>query len=329
MRRFTLAALVAAAFFVVGVVAAGAATPTSTDQLKFFTGGVGTISWTSEAGSSTDDNQSLRLAGTTQGVDYSGAYAVGATSVGVPLANFKAGFDLKGYAGAGSPRISLPVDTNADGNTDLWAYLSALYCSTGQSQANGFTRYDFQNQGCLIYTSTGVTLNGLSDPAASSQTASGTITYQYGTITFAVHDAEWTVAGDYQPFLILDEAPAVSYIDHLVVGNYGWDRPGKPGIQVDTPVAPSTITQGGTMSWTNGVSSFVVNDISSVVIDTTHVAFSGHMASGTGQWAAYDGQVIQEYVDTANSNLYGLIGGTNIAPSSTIGLEGPFPYTGA
>jgi hypothetical protein len=301
-------------------------------MLKFFTGGAGTIAWTSAGGSSTADNQALMLSGTSQGSDWSGAYAVNATSAGDLLSDFNASFDVKGYEGAGSPRISLPVDTNGNGTTEMWAYLSAFYC-TGDARSavgtTGFDHVDFQKSGCTIYTSTSTTLNGLSDPLG----ATGSITYLYGGFSFTVYDAGpragWKVATDYQPFLILDEAPAVSYVDNLTIGSYNWKRPGANGFVTNLPDANNDAVDGGTMHWTNGTGdSFAVTDIASVVIDGTHVAFSGHMSAGTGIFAGSNGQVIQEYIDTSTNNLYGLIGGTNVAPPSTAGLQGPFPFTG-
>ena len=82
------------------------------------------------------------------------------------------------------------------------------------------------------------------------------------------------------------------------------------------------------MHWTNGAGSSFDVTVTDVVIDGTHVAFSGVMSNGQGVFAANDGDVIQEYIETSTNNLYGFIGGPNVAPSSTVGLDGPFPYTG-
>ena len=332
MKRLHLLVAACAALAISAVAAATATANPSTDMLKFFAGGAGTIAWTSVGGSSTADNQALQLSGATQGIDYSGAYAINATSPGVLLSQFNASFDVKGYQGAGSPRISLPVDTNGDGTTDMWAFLSASYCTGNARSAvgtTGFDHVDFQKSGCTIYTSSATVLNGLSDPL----NATGSITYAYGGFSFNVNDANargsWKVATDNQPFLILDEAPAVSYVDNLTIGNYNWQRPGKPGFVKNLAPASSAVNDSGTMHWTNGAGdSFDVTDIASVVIDGTHVAFSGHMSNGAGAWVAYDGSVIQEYIETGTNNLYGLIGGTNVAPPSTAGLDGAFPFTG-
>lgn len=331
MRKLTLmlAALVTFAVAIAATATAGKP-PTSTQMLKFFHGGAGTIAWTSVGGSSTADNQALELSGTTQGTDYSGAYAVGATSSGVLLSQFNASFDIKGYQGAGSPRISLPVDTNGDGSTDMWAYLSAFYCSgdARTTAANGFDHVDFQKTGCTIYTSSATVLNGLSDPL----NATGSITYEWGGFTFNVSDADsragWKVATDEQPFLILDEAPAVSYVDNLTIGNFNWKRPGQPGFVNDLPLAANAQSDGGTMHWTNNAGSSFDVTVDHVSIGGGIVAFSGVMRNGQGAWAASDGQVIQEYLDTSTNLLYGRIGGPNVAPTSTTGFDGPFPFTG-
>ena len=325
-----LAALVISAVALATAATAGGP-PVSSEMLKFFSGGAGTIAWSSDGGSSTaGDNQALRISGTTQGTDYAGAYATAATSKDVLLSQFTASFDIKGYEGAGSPRISLPVDTNGDTTTDVWAYLSASYCSgNARTPAGaGFAHVDFQQSGCTIYTSSATVLNGLSDPLE----ATGSITYQWGGFTFAVTDAGpragWTVASDEQPFLILDEAPAVSYVDNLTIGTFNWQRPGRIGFVDDVPLAANAQTDGGTMHWSNGSGDAFDVTVHHVAIGGGVVAFSGVMSNGAGQWAAYDGHVIQEYLDTNMGLLYGLIDGADVAPPSTTGLEGPFPYTG-
>jgi len=40
-------------------------------------------------------------------------------------------FSYTGTATAGSPRISLPIDTNNDGATDFYAFIGAFYCNDG------------------------------------------------------------------------------------------------------------------------------------------------------------------------------------------------------
>jgi hypothetical protein len=326
-----LAALVSAAVALATAAATAGGPPVSSEMLKFFSGGDGTIAWSSEGGSSTaGDHQALRMSGTTQGIDYAGAYAIAATSEDVPLSDVNASFDIKGYEGAGSPRISLPIDTNGDEHTDMWAYLSASYCSgdARTTASAGFEHVDFQKSGCTIYTSTATVLNGLSD----ALDATGSIAYRWGGFTFDVTDtgprAAWKVASDEQPFLILDEAPAVSYVDNLTIGAFNWRRPGRIGFADNVSPPDKVHTDGGTMHWSNGSGDSFDVTVNDVTIAGGVVAFSGAMGNGAGQWAGYEGKVIQEYLDTNTGLLYGLIGGPDVAPASTTGLEGPFAYTG-
>ena len=152
-----------------------------------------------------------------------------------------------------------------------------------------FEHVDFQESGALIYTLTSTVLNGLSDPL----NATGSITYQSGGFTFNVNDADarenWRVAADEQPFLILDEAPAVSYVDNLTIGNYNWTRPGANGFVTNVPDADNAATDGGTMHWTNGAgTSFDVPVVHDVIISNGVVAFSGLcMQNATGIFACY------------------------------------------
>jgi hypothetical protein len=46
------------------------------------------------------------------------------------------GFTYTGTAVAGSPRFSIPIDTNNDGLTDFWAYASAFYCNDGSGHVD-------------------------------------------------------------------------------------------------------------------------------------------------------------------------------------------------
>ena len=63
MKKLALVvAALATSAMVLTATAAAADPPTSTQMLKFFTGGSGTIAWTSAGGSSTADNQALMLA---------------------------------------------------------------------------------------------------------------------------------------------------------------------------------------------------------------------------------------------------------------------------
>lgn len=41
------------------------------------------------------------------------------------------GFRYTGVATAGAPRISLPIDTDADGDAEFYAFIAAFYCNDG------------------------------------------------------------------------------------------------------------------------------------------------------------------------------------------------------
>jgi hypothetical protein len=331
-----LATLVGVVVMAAAASAAPPATPPSGDMLKFFGGGAGTIVWTSAGGSSTEDNQALQLSGTTAGADYAGAYAINATSGGTLLSEFNASFDVKGYEGAGSPRISLPVDVNGDSTTDLWAYLSSSYCTARTDAGAGFDHVNFQNPGCTIYTSApGIVLHGLADAVH----AQGTISYEWGGFIFDARDAGWRVATDQQPFLILDEAPAVSYVDNLTIGDYRWQRPGRPGFVANVPLS-SAAADAGTMHWTNGAGDSFDVDVACTFVTPTDVWFAGPMANGAGQFAGNNGQVILEHLALTNQPTGGDLTGKIYDPGITTadvcpmlgtatGLDGPFTFTGA
>jgi hypothetical protein len=99
-------------------------------------------------------------------------------------------FDVKGTVNASSPRISLPLDTDGDGDTDGWAYLSAFYCTgSGAATTEWFTA-DFTSSSCLIYTSFG------GAPYA-------------GLDALAAADPDAQVAADNYVFVILDDPGTV------------------------------------------------------------------------------------------------------------------------
>ena len=59
--------------------------------------------------------------------DYSGVYFATSSLSGKPLAQVSdLSFTYTGTPTAGSPRISLPIDTNGDGTTDFYAFIGAF-----------------------------------------------------------------------------------------------------------------------------------------------------------------------------------------------------------
>jgi hypothetical protein len=63
---------------------------------------------------------------------YSGVFYASSSISGKPLSEVtNLSFTYTGTPTAGSPRISLPIDTNNDGVTDFYAFIGAFYCNDG------------------------------------------------------------------------------------------------------------------------------------------------------------------------------------------------------
>lgn len=83
-----------------------------------------------------------------------------------------ASFKVEGYVGAGSPRISLPLDVDGNGTTDGWAYLSAFYCAGVDGVGVDTADFTSSPASCTIYTSLdGVGYAGLAGLQAAYPTA--------------------------------------------------------------------------------------------------------------------------------------------------------------
>jgi len=68
--------------------------------------------------------------------DYSGVNFATSSLSGKPLSQVTdLSFTYTGTPTAGSPRISLPIDTNGDGTTDFYAFIGAFYCNDGAGNA--------------------------------------------------------------------------------------------------------------------------------------------------------------------------------------------------
>src|SRR5262245_3660885 len=85
------------------------------------------------AGVATLDNTSNDATGTANPFDqYSGVYLQNSNLDGKKLKSVnQLAFDYTGTPTNGSPRISLPLDTNGDGATDVYAFISAFWCNDG------------------------------------------------------------------------------------------------------------------------------------------------------------------------------------------------------
>ena len=116
--------------------------------------------------------------------EYSGVYVKNSNVVGKAIGTInQLGFSYTGTATAGSPRISLGVDTDGDGNWNHFAFLSAFYCNDGKGNA------DFINDPtCTIYSGSDVYANWAEMVAAHPE-------YKVGYTPFIVADdrGTWTV----------------------------------------------------------------------------------------------------------------------------------------
>jgi len=64
--------------------------------------------------------------------NYSGVYYATTSVSGKPLSQVTdLSFTYSGTPTAGSPRISLPIDADNDGNRDFYAFIGAFYCNDG------------------------------------------------------------------------------------------------------------------------------------------------------------------------------------------------------
>ena len=113
---------------------------------------------------------------------YSGVYFATSAISGKPLSQVSGlSFNYTGTATAGSPRISLPIDTNADGTTDFYAFIGAFYCNNGA---------------------------GLVDPMNDSTCAifyTGNTTGDANWAAFVAAHPTWRVSNDV-PFIVADDA---------------------------------------------------------------------------------------------------------------------------
>ena len=122
---------------------------------------------------------------------YSGVYYASSNLSGKLVSSIaQLSFDYTGNAAtAGSPRISLPIDTDNNGTTDFYAFISASHCGIG-------VHVDINNAGCLVFYTTG--------PVGGETWT-----------TFASHG--WRVATDNVPFVIADD-PGIWTVSNVQLG---------------------------------------------------------------------------------------------------------------
>ena len=176
IRFLTIFAFVLSAALLGGAGTAAAANPLlcfsgTTDGTTY--GGVCTLS---------PDGKSATLNNTGGDPDgsYSGVYFATSNLSGKLVSDIsQLSFDYTGNtATAGSPRISLPIDTNNNGTTDFFVFISGSQCGIAG-------HVDIHNAGCTVFWTAG--------PVSGESWA-----------TFASHG--WRVATDHVPFVIADDA---------------------------------------------------------------------------------------------------------------------------
>ena len=69
--------------------------------------------------------------------DYSGVYVLNSTLNGSTIGDVKQlSFNYTGTPTAGSPRFSIPIDTDGGGATDFYAFVGAYYCNDGSGHVD-------------------------------------------------------------------------------------------------------------------------------------------------------------------------------------------------
>jgi hypothetical protein len=156
-------------------------------------GGTCTLNSNGAKGSATLNNSG----GDTDG-EYSGVYVENSTMYNSLLSSVKQlSFNYTGDATAGSPRYSIPVDTNGDAATDGYLFVSAYYCNDGAGLVDVIN-----DSTCTIYT------NFSSDSWAN-----------WADLVAA--NPTWAIANDAYVFVIADDAGI------WTINNVKFGKPGK------------------------------------------------------------------------------------------------------
>jgi hypothetical protein len=117
--------------------------------------------------------------------EYSGVYLQNSNLVGKAIRTVnQLGFSYTGDAvTAGSPRISLGIDTNRDSKNDVFAFISAFYCNDGAGNVDVIN-----DPTCTIFIGNEVYANWAAMVAAHPE-------YRVGYTPFVIADdpGKWTV----------------------------------------------------------------------------------------------------------------------------------------
>jgi len=117
------------------------------------------------------------------------------------------GFDVltRTYVGAGAPRISVDIDTDGNGEADLYAYLSAFHCQRNYVGSD-WARANFTERkalGCAIYTN---------EPTGSPYESTGTMS------AWDVFAAAHSGADVLSAYMVQDEV-GQAFVDRIVIGH--------------------------------------------------------------------------------------------------------------
>ncbi len=128
--------------------------------------------------------------------NYAGVYTNSSNMYGQLIgAVSKLSFSYTGEATAGSPRFSIPVDTDGNGTTDQWAFISAYYCNDGAGLVDAIN-----DSTCTIYV--------------------GTESFNNWNEMVTAHPT-WKIGTDQYVFLIADDPGT------WTVNNVSFGKPGK------------------------------------------------------------------------------------------------------
>ncbi len=129
---------------------------------------------------------------------YSGVYVDNSNLNGKNIGEVtQLSFSYTGTATAGSPRLSIPVDTNGDGTPDGYLFVSAFYCNDGAGLVDAIN-----DPSCTIYTNfSSESFDNWADLVATYPT--------------------WFIANDSPIFIVADDAGM------WTVSNVKLGKPGK------------------------------------------------------------------------------------------------------
>ena len=191
VRFLSVVALVCAAVLIGNAGPAAAANPLlcfdgTTDTANGDTGGIvyGGTCTLNASGTGATLNNTVPVGSS----DYSGVYYATSDLSGQLLGDVtQLGFSYTGLPTAGSPRISLPIDSNSDGSTDFYAFIGAFYCNNGAGVVDAIN-----DSTCTIFYTGGP----VSGDANWATFAAAHPTWRVGPTPFVVADDPglWTVS---------------------------------------------------------------------------------------------------------------------------------------